>query len=169
MPTTAESQRLTKTEATDADVRVQPGLDPSLDAAQERFRRGDVLLAREQQGDIDRNTGEDGLFDRGQSFGGPGNLDHQIRTRGAGEQALGRGNRRGGIVGEKRRHFERHPPVDAARSIVDRPKQVGGACQVLDRQLEEQRFPRLPFRPLCGYRRVVGGAVLDGLLEDRRV
>ena len=53
--------------------------------------------------------------------------------------------------------------------LPDRSKQVGGPGEVLERQVEEQ----LP-RPTCRLELladggVVGGAVLDGVVEDRRV
>ena len=60
------------------DGRIEPSFDAPLDAAQVGLGRGDILLAREQQCDIDRNAGEDRLLDRRQSFRGAGNLDEEI-------------------------------------------------------------------------------------------
>ena len=51
-----------------ADVGVEPGIDAPLDAAQERLGRRHILLAREQKRHVDRDAGEDRLFDRGQAF-----------------------------------------------------------------------------------------------------
>ena len=62
------------------DLRLQAGVDPALDASEECFSSGEVVLAREQQGHVDRDPGEDRLLDGGQSFGGTGDLDHQVRT-----------------------------------------------------------------------------------------
>ncbi len=50
------------------DGRVQARRDPPLDAAQVGFGRRDVLLAREEQRDVDRHAGEDRVLDGGQSF-----------------------------------------------------------------------------------------------------
>ncbi len=71
---TATSQRLMKTDATEADVRVQPGRDAAFDAAQIRIRGGKVMLARKQQCHVDRHAGKCRLFDRRQAFGVPGIL-----------------------------------------------------------------------------------------------
>ena len=51
-----------------ANVRVEPGVDPTLDAAQVGFGRGQIVLAREEQRHVDRNTGEDRLLDGRQPF-----------------------------------------------------------------------------------------------------
>ena len=46
------------------DLRIEPGGDAPLDAAQVRLGDGEVLLAREQQRDVDRHAGEDRFLDR---------------------------------------------------------------------------------------------------------
>ena len=46
------------------DVRVEPGLDPPLDPAHVGVGGGEVLLGVEEQGDVDRDAGEDRLLDR---------------------------------------------------------------------------------------------------------
>src|SRR5258708_10217341 len=58
-----------------ADGRVQSRLDAPLDAAEVGFGGCDILLPREEQCDIDRNTGEDRRLDGGQSFRSAGNFD----------------------------------------------------------------------------------------------
>src|SRR5437868_4346386 len=50
---------------------------------------------------------------------------------------------------------------------MDWPEHVGGAPEVVERQLEEKRLVRLAFGQLLADRRVVSRAVLDGVLEDR--
>ena len=65
------------------DGRVQAGRDAPLDAAQVGIGRRDVLLAREQQRDVDRHAGEDRLLDGGQAFRGAGNLDEEVGLAGA--------------------------------------------------------------------------------------
>src|SRR6266850_2529891 len=84
-------------------------------------------------------------------------------------QGFGRGERAGGVVGQQGRYFQRHPAVDATRPVPDRSQQIGGPGQILQRQLEEQFLARLAFLDLLPDRRVVGRAVLDGMVEDRRV
>ena len=70
--------------------------------------------------------GEDRLLDRGQAFGGAGDLDQQIGTLRPRVQILGRGERRLGVVREQRRDFQRNPSVHAAGPVIDRPEQIGG-------------------------------------------
>ena len=71
------------------DGRVQPRRDAPLDAAQVGFGRRDILLAREQQRDVDRNAGEDRRLDGRQSFRGAGNLDEEVglAARAGGDRA----------------------------------------------------------------------------------
>ena len=57
------------------------------------------------------------------------------------------------------------PPV----RVEDRPEHVGRARDVVDRQLEEQVLARLAGLQLAANRRVVVAAVLDGVVEDRRI
>ena len=87
----------------------------------------EVLLAREQQRDVDRDAGEDRLLDRRQAFLGAGNLDEQVRLPGARVQILGRREGARRVVGQQRRNFQRDPAVDAVGALVDRPEQIGGA------------------------------------------
>ena len=61
-----------------SDRGIEPGRDAPLDAAQIGLGRRHILLAGEQQRDVDRNAGEDRLLDGRQSFLGAGNLDEEI-------------------------------------------------------------------------------------------
>ena len=99
-----------------------------------------------------------------------GDLDEQVRLAGLGVQALGLGDGRLRVVGEQRRHLERHEAVDAGGALVDRQEQIGGARQVLDRQLEEQRLvaQALAHAASRSPRRTRSPSPI-GLLEDRRV
>ncbi|MCK7517106.1 MAG: hypothetical protein MZV64_04995 [Ignavibacteriales bacterium] len=49
--------------------RVEAGLDAPLDAAQVGLGRRQVVLAREEQRDVDRDAGEDRLLDGRQALG----------------------------------------------------------------------------------------------------
>ena len=84
-------------------------------------------------------------------------------------QALGRGESAGGVVGQQRRHLQRHPAVHAVGAVVDRAEQIGGPREILERQLEEQRLAGLALVQLFADRGVVGAAVLDRVVEDRRI
>ena len=61
-----------------ADRGIEARLDAPLDAAQIGFGRRQILLAREQQRDVDRNAGEDRFLDRRQAFLGAGDFDEQV-------------------------------------------------------------------------------------------
>ena len=59
-------------------------------------------------------------------------------------QFLGRRDCFSGVIGQQRRNFQGYPSVDALGFVMDPPKQVGGARQILDRQLEENSSPDRP-------------------------
>ena len=126
------------------------------------------MVCREEQRHVHRNTGCDALLDRGQAFGGPRDLDEEVVALGLRMQFRGRPHGALGVVGEKRRDFERNPAVDPIGALVDRREEVGGTTQVLDRELEEERFAVHPGRGLL-LDRVVVGARGDRLVEDRGV
>ena len=51
-----------------SDIGIEPRRDAPLDAAHIGFGRGHIMLAREQQRDVDRNAGEDRFLDCRQAF-----------------------------------------------------------------------------------------------------
>src|SRR5213076_2472788 len=65
--------------------------------------------------------------------------------------------------------LERDPAVDTVRRLVDGPEEIGGAGQILERELEEELLAGEPRRGLLADGRVVVVAVLDRVVEDRRV
>ena len=71
----------------------------------------------------------------------------------------------GRVVGEKRRHLQRHPSVHTVRAVPDGAEEIGGPGQILQGRLEEEGLPDLPFRALCGSRRRTP-SLLDGLVEN---
>src|SRR6266849_792934 len=99
----------------------------------------------------------------------PGILMNRFGTPGSGKQLFGRGEGAGRVVSQERRHFQRHPPVHTIRPVVGGSKQVGSAGEVLQCQLEEQGVPRRALRELLADGSIIGRAVLDGLVEDRRI
>jgi hypothetical protein len=84
-------------------------------------------------------------------------------------QFLGRGEGAGRVVSQQRRHLQRYPPIHAVRPIVDGSKQIRGPGEVFDRQLEEQFLPRCAILGPFADRGIIGRAVLDGVVEDRRI
>ena len=60
------------------DVGVQSLLDPALHPALIRSGGGDVLLGGKEQGDVDRDAGEDRLLDGGESLRRARNLDEDV-------------------------------------------------------------------------------------------
>ena len=125
------------------------------------------MIARKQQGDIDRNAREDRFFDRGKSLERAGDLDEQV-----GRSAFWkRGVRRArffGVVGQQRRDLQRDQAVDGGGTLVDRREQVGGARQILHRQFEEQRFAREARTDQAANFGIVGFALGNSVVEDRR-
>jgi hypothetical protein len=52
---------------------------------------------------------------------------------------------------------------------VDRPEEIGGLLQVLDRQFKEESLARFAFFQFPADGVVIVVAVLDGVIEDRGV
>jgi hypothetical protein len=152
-----------------SDRRIEPGRDAAFNAPQIGLGRRHVLLAGEQQRDVDRDAGEDRLLDGRQTLRCAGDLDEEIRPPRPVMQRLGRGQSAGGVVGQERRHLQRDPSIDAIGALENRLEQLGGPGQVLQRQVEEQILARSARAHLLSDRVVVSGAVLDGVIEDRGI
>ena len=169
LPATAASQRLTNTEATEPTS----GLSPA--SMRRSMPRRNASAAARYCSRENRSVTLIGTPAKiASSMAGrpslvPGILMNRFGRPARAMQLLGRGERAGRVVGQQRRHLQRHPAVHAVRPVVDRPEQVGGPGEVLERQLEEQLLARLALVELLADRGVVGGAVLDGVVEDRRV
>ncbi len=119
------------------DLRVEPGVNPSLNASAIRVGRRHILLARKQQGDIHRHAGEDRFFDGLNACGRAWNLDEQVGTMRLRVQPLGGLDSGAGIISEQRRHFQGNPAINAARRFMDRPEECRSLRQVFERQFEE--------------------------------
>src|SRR5262249_21625283 len=122
------------------DLRVEPRIQTTFDAANERLCGREILFVGKQKRHVDRDAGEDRLLDRRQPFRRAGNLDQQVRPPRTSVQLLGGGECARRVVGQERRHFQRHPPVHAVGPVPNRSKQIGGSRQILERELEEQRL-----------------------------
>src|SRR5450756_128464 len=101
-----------------------------------RLGGGQVVLAGEQERDVDRHPGEDRLLNRDQPGTSARDLDEEIRAASLRMESPRLRNRAGRVVGEKWRDLERDPAVDALRRVVSRSEQVGRARQILNGQIE---------------------------------
>ena len=169
-PATATSQRLTKSEATEPIRGIEPGRDAPFDAPHVRFGRRDVLLAENSSVTL---TGTPAKIDSsiaGTPSGVPGILMNRL-----GRCALARAARAAASMvpavslassGETSSDTQPStPPVRRGRA-----EEIGGARQVLERQLEEQRLARLaPPPPSGGWRRRRQSPSADRVIEDRGV
>ena len=99
----------------------------------------------------------------------PGILMKRLGRPARAWRALGRGEGAGRVVGQQGRDLQRDPSVHTVGLIVDRPKQIGGLPEVVQRQLEEQRLARLAFLQFLADGVVVVVTVLEGVVEDRGV
>ena len=88
-------------EATEVTFGFEAGGNPPLDAAQISVCGSDVLLAGEQQGDVDRHAREDGFLDGGEALLGARYLDEEIRASRLDMKGLGRGEGAGRVVGQQ--------------------------------------------------------------------
>ena len=151
------------------DLRIEPGRDAPLDAAQVGLGRGQILLAREQQRHVDRHAGEDRGLDRLHAGRRPRDLDVEIGPVRRRVQFESGGRGLGGVVDDRRRDLERDEAVGTVGRVEDRAEQVGGAAQVAQCELEEQVLAGTAFARKLGDLVVVEIAGADGLLEDGRV
>jgi len=66
-----------------------PGIEATLDAAQERVCRREVLAVGKEERDVDGDPGEDGLLDCREAFPRAGDLDEEVRSSSATVQIFG--------------------------------------------------------------------------------
>ena len=152
-----------------AHVGAQSSSDAALQAAHVGIGGPHIVVAREQQRDVDRHAREDRLLDGGKALERAGDLDEQVRTVGLGMQFLGCRHGPVRVMGEQRRDLQRHEAIHSGGPPMDRREQFGGLGEVLDGELEEQRLPRLAGTDQAPDLRVVRCAVRDRVVEDRRV
>ena len=140
------------------------------------LHRGDVRLHHllvgrdgEQKRDVDVEALVERLLDRGHARVRRRDLDHHV---GPVDQApvqarlLERALR---VVGQARRHLERHVAVHAAALVVHGPQHVGGHLHVADREAAVHLAGGQALAGPLGEVVVVVGRAEDGLLEDGRV
>ncbi len=151
------------------DVGVEVGLDAALHTPHVGLGGGEVLIGREEQGDVDRNAGEDRILDRRKPRLGTGDLDEEVVALGPRVQLRRLLDRRRGVIGEQRRDLQRDETVNAVGALVHGGEEVGGGAQVGDRELEEEILGRARRGAVTGDLLIVGVAGGDRLVEDRRV
>ena len=149
---------------------VAPGGDAPFDAAQIGLGGGEVLLAREQQRHVDRHAVEDRFLDRRNAFRRAGNLDEQIVAS--------------RLRDECRVAAAMLPCVSAASSgdtSIDTQPSTPSVASNTGRNRSAARrrsssassmnsaSPDLPARDLVADAGVVGVAVADRFVEDRRI
>ena len=78
-------------------------------------------------------------------------------------------DRAGGVVREERRDLDRDPAVDAVGALVGGREEVRGAAEVGESELEESLLGLRPAGSELRDLLVVGAALGDRLVEDRRV
>ena len=151
------------------DLWIEPGFDASLDTAQIRFSRRNTVLARKEQGDVDRHAVNDRLLNGRDAFRCAWNLNEEVRTRGTRVQPRGGLDGSGRVVRKQRRDFQRHPALAAPAGVMDRPEQVSGLRQVLHCEFEEDVLVRQTCCCQLLDRFVVKPPTADRLLKDRWV
>src|SRR6185503_10270681 len=147
------------------------GLREALDAAQVGLRHLAVALEGEDQRDVARDAGGDRLLDRGQPLGRGGDLDEEVGPVDHRVEALGLLDRALRVVREPRVDLERHPPVTGvvARLVPLRAEDVARAADVLDGEREEDLLRVALLLQDLAELVVVGVALGDRRLEDRRI
>src|SRR4030095_15736891 len=95
--------------------------------------------------------------------------DQHIGARCPRVQYLGFGERRLRVVREERRDFERDPSIHTRGSLENRPEQIGRARYILQCKVEKEMLARLALTELVADRGVVRAALLDRVIEDRRI
>ena len=128
----------------------------------------DVALEREDQRDVDRAAAGDRILDGGQAGERRRDLDEQVRPVDLLPEARHLGERLLGVVRVGRVNFQRDMAIGALRLIEDRAEHIAGVLDVRDGERDE-RLLRAGGTGQLGQLGVVGGALRERLLEDRRV
>jgi len=136
-------QRLTNREKRPRRRLVQPRRDTALYTAQVRFGRSDILLAREQQRDVDRHAGKDRRLDGRQSLCSAGNLDEEVGLPARFVEVECRRQVLFVSWASRGETFERDPAVHAIRPGEDRLEQIGGTRQIRQGQGKNRSSPVL--------------------------
>ena len=128
-----------------------------------------VALHREDQGDVDADALGEGAADRRQAFFRCRDLDQRVGTVDDLPQLhrLSRGLL--GVVRQTRVHLDRHPTVEAVGAVEDRPQDVACVTDVVGRQCAHRAVDVGVARGQLVDLVVIGSALGQSGLEDRRV
>src|SRR5215467_17 len=169
-PVTATSQRLMKSDATDVMSGCKPASMRRSMPRMKAFAAATYWSSEKRSVTLIGTPARRPAGDRrGHLRGSARNLDEDIGALRLAVQVLGLGKGGFGVVRKQRRDFQRHPAVHATGSIVNRPKEIRRLFDILQRELEEQLLPRFALRELALDRAIVVAAVLDRVVEDRRI
>ncbi len=84
-------------------------------------------------------------------------------------QIFRRGNGARGVMRDHRRDFERNPAIGTVCTLVNRPEKIGRARNVFEGEVEEHLLGGAALAQTIADRGVIGRAVLDRMIENRRV
>src|SRR5262247_2291907 len=140
--------------------------DTALDATHVGVGSGHIVLAREEQRDVDRHSRKNRLLDRRQPFLCAWDLDEEVRSPCPRMQLFGLCDGARRVVREQRRNLQRDPTVDAVRRVVDGPEEVGSLRQILDGQVKKELLIRLDLPYFLADGRIIGLALGNGMVED---
>jgi len=115
---------------------------------------------------LDRNSGKDRLLDGRQTFLGAGDLDEQVGPSGPRGKFLGGGDGAGPCHAPAVATPPAKPTRPPVCAVMNRPEQIGGPHEIIQRQIEEKELRQLSPSPAPRGLPVVRGTVLDG--GDRR-
>ena len=125
-----------------------------------------VVLDREQQGDVDVDAGGQALLDRRPALRGSGDLDHDIGPAYRPPKPVGLRDAAARVPRESRGHLDGDESVAAVGAVVHRAKEIGGAPHVLDREHLEDLGVAAARGGQARERLVVVVVSGDALLED---
>ena len=162
--------RLTNTDATEPTLGLSPASMRRSMPRRNASAAATIVLAREQQRHVDRDAGEDRLLDGRQTLFRAGNLDEQIRPRRPRVQLFGRGEC---ALSCRGRAAARPPATPSRQRLLVRSwigrKRSAARVRSSSARSKNNASPDLPCLQLLADGRVVGRAVLDGVVEDRGV
>src|SRR5262245_30552924 len=84
-------------------------------------------------------------------------------------QTLSGSESAGRIMGKQWRYLQRYPSVDAISAVEDGSEQIRGPPEVLKGQLKKQLLSGLTVTKPFADRSIVRAAILDRVVEDRRI
>ena len=144
------------------------GLQAVLEPREIRVDHAPVRFDREEQRDVDVDAVGDERAHRDYALGRAGHLDHDVRTGDGLPEPVRFLDGRLGIVCRARRHLDGDEAVTSLRGVVHGPEDVARGANVVGLD-ELEHFPRRLVAYGSFELGIVGGALRERLLEDRRI